>query len=99
MGCTATLFRVLPSSPRARTCAATVVALLAALLPASYAAADPGSSSTSERRARTSTVDARVLPAQVKAGEPASVLVELEPAAAGREVRLEQQQGGLGCFV
>lgn len=92
MGCTATLFRVLPSSPRARTCAATVVALLAALLPASYAAADPGSSSTSERRARASTAEARVLPAQVKAGEPASVLVELEPAVAGREVRLEQQQ-------
>ena len=73
-------------------CATTVTALLAALLPASYAAADPGSSSTSERRARTCTVAVRVLPAQVKAGEPASVLVELEPAVAGREVRLEQQQ-------
>ena len=42
-----------------------MVALLAALLPASYAAADPGSSSTSERRARTSTVE---VPADIVGG-------------------------------
>ena len=39
----------------------------------------------------TVDVDLRLLPARVRAGEPASVLGLVDPAQPGRELRLEQQ--------
>ena len=89
---------MLPTFPRARTCALTITTLVLAALPTTYAVADTTSGHPDQRRAGAATVDLRLLPSRVRAGEPASVLGLGEPAQPGLEVRLAQQ-GPDGVWV